>query len=198
MKIEIGKHFGKLTVIKPLGHDRFKRRIWLCQCECGNTTEVVGSSLTNGLTHSCGCGRTRTKEESALRKIYYNMKHRCYLPSSNRYNEYGGRGIIVCEEWNQSLNAFREWALNNGYQLGLSLERIDVNGNYEPSNCTWITRGKQQYNKTNTIYLTYNNETHNLMEWADITGINYHCLKSRYERGWETERILTQPKQKRT
>ena len=91
-----------------------------------------------------------------------------------------------------------KWKIQNGYQLGLSLERIDVNGNYEPSNCTWITKGQQQHNKTNTVYLTYNNETHNLMEWAEITGMGYHCLKSRYARGWETERILTQPKQKRT
>lgn len=189
-KITIGKQFGMLTVIKPLGLDKFKRRIWLCQCECGKLTEVVGSSLTNGLTSSCGCKRHRTKEENKLREIYHNMLKRCNKEYSQRYNNYGKRGINVCEEWNQDLNAFRHWAFSNGYKLGLSLERIDVNGNYEPTNCTWITRADQSKNKTNTILLSYGGETHTLKEWSQITGICYETLRTRYHRGWSSDKIL--------
>lgn len=114
-----------------------------------------------------------------LYRIWINMKQRCNYPKDKRYKNYGGRGIKVCQEWESSFDSFREWALSNGYSDELSIDRIDVNGNYEPSNCRWATQKQQNYNRTNSLYYTYENETHTLYEWSKIYSINYQTL---YER----------------
>ena len=111
------------------------------------------------------------------------MRERCYDPKSKPFHDYGGRGISVCEEWRHDFAAFREWAIENGYEEGLSIDRIDVNGNYCPENCRWITLEEQQRNKRNVKPITWNGETHLLPEWADILGIKYGTLWKRLHDG---------------
>lgn len=128
-----------------------------------------------------------------LHKIWHSMYCRCYYPSTNQYKNYGGKGIKVCEEWkhiNGFLN-FYNWAINNGYQENLTLDRIDNNGNYEPNNCRWSTPKFQSNHKTNNIYYTLNGVTKTSKEWCDIYNINQTTFKDRLKRGWSLEQALT-------
>lgn len=160
-----GMRFGRLTVIEQHGFTKrnkhgSRQALWLCKCDCGNYCEMASGTLTRKRNdHSYGClakehladmaknnvthGMTRTR----LYGCYKAMKSRCYREKDIHYNAYGKRGIVVCEEWKNNPKAFVEWALANGYNDDLTLERIDVNGNYEPSNCTWIPMAEQYKNK---------------------------------------------------
>ena len=131
------------------------------------------------------------KRNTRLYTIWRSMRQRCYNPKTNRYKNYGGRGITVCEEWNNSFTAFHEWATANGYEDNLTLERKDVNGNYEPSNCRWATYKEQANNMSNSVHLTYNGETHTMAEWADITGIKKATIWERLKKGWSIDDALT-------
>ena len=121
---------------------------------------------------------------------YRSMMDRCYREKNCNYNRYGARGIEVCEEWHNIEN-FEKWVEENPYFEGATIDRIDVNGNYEPSNCRWATMKKQCNNRSNTLYITYNGETHTISEWAEITGINRNTLNNRYYKGWSIESMLT-------
>lgn len=156
-----GQKFGCLTVIsrsvdhiQPSGTKRAK---WLCRCECGNNVEVTGINLRRGKTKSCGCitkdlnrrrrGTFHGESHTKLYHVWSQMIQRCTNPKQKKYPIYGGRGITVCEEWKYSYLRFRNWAMTNGYAEGLSIDRIDVDGNYEPSNCRWATSLEQAANK---------------------------------------------------
>lgn len=152
----VGKRFGKLTVVDLVQNEGEKRKRALCRCDCGTVKNVAISSLRSGDTTSCGCiwkeaikksnsthGKTGTKLHNAWRA----MKARCNIRSCSNFEYYGGRGIRVCEEWNRSYATFQEWAINNGYSEGLSIDRIDPNGNYEPSNCRWEDKEVQARNR---------------------------------------------------
>lgn len=187
-----GQRFGRLTVLEEDGRDKHGNVMWKCKCECGNTTCVSTSSLKNGHTRSCGClmreriGNMRRKDGRSskhLYHLYYSVKQRCYNPKDTNYKYYGGRGIAVCEEW-QTWEAFEEWAMSHGYQYGLTLDRIDVNGNYEPSNCRWISQAEQMRNTRKTRYLTYNGETRPLIEWCEIFDVSFNTASARFTRGW--------------
>ena len=121
---------------------------------------------------------------------YRSMMDRCYREKNCNYNRYGARGIRVCEEWHNIEN-FEKWVEENPYFDGATLDRIDVDGNYEPSNCRWTTMKEQCNNRSNTLYITYNGETHTISEWAEITGINRSTLNNRYYKGWSIESMLT-------
>lgn len=110
------------------------------------------------------------------------MMDRCYREKAMNYHNYGGRGISVCEEWHNIEN-FEKWVESSNYKKGFTLERIDVNGNYEPSNCKWATMKEQDNNRRNTVRIEYNNEVHTISEWAEILGINRSTLNNRYYRG---------------
>ncbi len=154
-----GQRYGKLVVLKeaePIYSKTGKMiRRWECQCDCGNITVVRHGDLRSGRTVSCGCynyekesvlkthGYSRTK----LYDVYIKMKSRCNNPDDKNYADYGGRGIKVCKEWNESPKSFIEWALNNGYKEKLSIDRINVNGNYEPGNCRWTDSETQCLNQ---------------------------------------------------
>ena len=131
-----------------------------------------------------------------LYDIWANMIGRCKNPNNKDYPNYGGRGIFVCEEWKKS-DAFLEWSKENGYTDELTLDRIDTNKGYSPSNCRWITNAAQQRNKRNNRIISYNGESHCVAEWAEITGINVRTLDSRLRLGWSVERVLTRPVQKK-
>lgn len=197
----IGKQFGRLTVVSLDRTTQNGKRYWLCECECGNTKVVEGYKLRSGNTMSCGClqnevrgtyrkshGMTNTK----LYTIWQNMKHRCNDSKNIMYKNYGGRGIRVCEEWMSGFEPFMEWAFDNGYVEGLSIERVDVNGNYEPCNCKWITKKEQYLNRTDSHKITAFGKTQTLKEWSDEVGIKFDTLERRINKyGWEPEKALT-------
>lgn len=188
-----GKRFGKLVVIKKVEptYDKSGRKytVWECLCDCGNKTKVRTNNL-KGSTTSCGCYLKSVQGQQTLKHGYrktrlytcYNgMKQRCYNPNSIGYKNYGGRGIKVCDEWNKpdGLKEFAEWALKNGYQDNLTLERIDVNGNYEPDNCCWITKAMQAKNTRRNVFVEYEGKKMILSDFSREVGIN-HRKVSRY------------------
>lgn len=169
--------------------------MWNCLCECGNTKRIEASSLKNGTTKSCGCLQKETVKKTATKywfnpnykkdriyRIYNKIKNRCYNSNSESYKYYGGRGIVICDEWLNDFQVFYDWAISSGYDEKLTIDRIDVNGNYEPSNCRWATRKEQNYNKRNNRKITYNEKTQTLTEWAKELNINAHTLSNRINR----------------
>lgn len=201
----IGNKYGRLTVVEYLGVINGNSKV-LCRCECGNERSVRVAELKNGHTKSCGCfqkevASTRIKRhgeaKTRLYRIWTKIKDRCYNERNDRYESYGGRNITVCDEWRNNYESFRNWALNNGYKDGLSIDRIDVNGNYEPSNCRWATVAEQNRNKRNNHYLTYKGETLPIVGWAERTGIKPSTLYARLDYGWDVGRAITTPVQKR-
>ena len=178
----IGQRFGRLTVIKSLDGSRNTPRKQLCKCACGNITSVITYKLISGHTKSCGClQRERTSNASKkhglrhtkLYKTWCNMKNRCNNVNNQDYHSYGGRGIFVCDEWRNDFKSFYDWAMSNGYQDDLTIDRIDVNGNYEPNNCRWISNKAQSRNKRNTVKLEVFNEIRPLIEWCEIFNKDY-------------------------
>lgn len=203
-----GQRFGRLVIEcrgKTLSRNNGGTILyWLCKCDCGNETEVVGNDLKSGRTFSCGCyQRERSKEyhtthgmcHTRIHDIWLGMKDRCGNVNSAAYHHYGGRGITVCKEW-QKFEPFYEWAMANGYRDDLTIDRIDVNGNYEPSNCRWATWEEQANNTRKNHRLTFNGETHTISEWALILNISYSALASRVQRGWSMDRIFNTPKRR--
>ena len=127
-----------------------------------------------------------------IRYVYYDMLRRCYKVTDTHYNSYGGRGILVCEEWRNDCCTFYKWAKEHGYEAGLQLDRIDNDKGYSPENCRWVTPRENSLNKRNTRKVTFNGETKALSEWAKVTGISYQVLADRiYRYGWTVERALT-------
>lgn len=178
-----GQRFGKLTAIRVIGQDKYSRNIWECVCDCGNLTEVMIGNLTSGDTTSCGCNHdgnpTHGQTGTRLFNIWQKMKDRCYCPTNDAYVNYGGRGITICDEWKDDFICFKNWAEDNGYENNLTIERKDVNGNYCPENCCWISKGEQANNKRNTIRI--NGKT--LKEICEITGFKYERLYQHYVKG---------------
>lgn len=194
-----GQRFGRLMVIKRNGSDKFGNSAWLCKCECGNEKTVSSVGLKQGSTQSCGClrlegsnNRKHGKSNNRLYRIYANMKDRCYRPKHNRYKHYGAKGIIVCEEWLNDFQAFYDWAMANGYADNLSIDRIDNNGNYEPSNCRWATVEEQANNKSNNVRLEFKGRELTMAQWEKEIGLKRGELWRRiYEYHWTIEKALS-------
>lgn len=190
-----GVQFGNLTVIERIENKRSGASRWLCKCRCGAIRKVDGENLRNGISKSCGnCSRNgcvRNLSKTRIHRIWSDMKRRCTNPKRQFYYRYGGRGIRVCKEWEDSFLAFYDWSMANRYSDSLSIDRINNDGNYEPSNCRWVTSRDQFFNKSDTIpSIIYNQRTQTLKEWASELNVSYHTLFSRYQRGWQTEKIL--------
>lgn len=133
------------------------------------------------------------EDKKRLITIRHSMYCRCYYPTTHGYERYGGRGIKICEEWINNPNSFYEWSINNGYKKGLTLDRIDVNGNYEPSNCRWVTREIQDSNRRNNRKITYKNETKTLSQWSREYNINIVTLSDRLKSGMTIDEALNKP-----
>lgn len=195
-----GKKCGRLTVIRrcPINTKQNKPQ-WECLCECGNTVIVSASSLRSGNTKSCGCYKrdidrlvntTHGESKTKLYHIWSSIKDRCYNVHAKSYKDYGERGITMCDEWLNSYESFRDWAIEHGYEDGLSIERVDVNSNYCPANCTWIPLSKQCDNKRTTIYITIGDETKPLKKWCDTYDVKYSTALYRYHKGYSINEIF--------
>lgn len=201
----IGQKFGKLTVLKFIGNDKYNNRIWECICECGNITKVNSCSLRSNNTKSCGClikevsskiGLNNKKDfimsQTKIYRIWDGICQRCLNPKTIKYKNYGGRGIKICDEWLNDSQVFYDWAINNGYKEGLSIERVDNNGNYEPNNCKWATVKEQNNNTRHNVLIAFEGKVQNIEQWAYEKGINHKTLWARVRKyGWSVEKALT-------
>lgn len=158
MKVKnmIGQRFGRLIVISYIGSGRNRGAMWLCQCDCGKTTKSSRTNLIRGAMKSCGCEKNErvsilNKIHGMTRKrpyrIWQNMKTRCLNPKYKQWENYGGRGITICDEWKDNFQAFYDWAIANGYADNLTIDRINNDGNYCPENCRWTTMAEQNKNR---------------------------------------------------
>ncbi len=172
---------------------------WLCKCDCGNTIIVSSKDVVGGHTKSCGCfqkeqaskaQKVHGESNTRLYYIWENMRKRCYNKRSTKYKDYGARGIIVCDEWKDDYQAFSIWAKENGYKDSLTIDRIDVNGNYEPSNCRWATPEQQADNKRNNHKIEINGEIFTPKQLSEMYSIPIKTIYQRIYRGDTDERIV--------
>ena len=202
-----GQKFGRLKVIKQIGiNSKNRQKIWLCKCDCGNEKQVVTSYLTSGDTTSCGCyrkeceiknlsqfwGKPRTHGLSKTRiyRIWVDMKDRCNNNKNLFFKHYGGRGIKICNEWLIDFMNFYNWATNNGYNDNLTIDRINVNGNYEPNNCRWATAREQANNTRTTRRIKIFGECKTAYEFEKQYGIKACLLIDRYDKGYRDEKLI--------
>ena len=202
-----GKRFGRLLALyrtsdSPAGAIRY-----YCVCDCGNSKIVQAGNLRTGHTKSCGCWHDESSSErgtarhyrthgmtgTRLYRIWRGMKVRCLNENLQSYRYYGAKGVSVCDEWLCSFESFMSWALANGYDDTLTIDRIDSDLDYSPKNCRWATAKQQQNNRTNTLMLSFNGKTKSLSEWADEIGIMRNTLSERLRRGWSVEQTLNTP-----
>lgn len=197
-----GQTFGRWNVKRFIGLDSHKRALWECECECGTIKSIASNNLRRGLTKSCGCYKSDSTKErltthghsnTRLYHIWQGIKRRCNNPNEIRFANYGGKGISMAKQWEDYKN-FEDWALKNGYQENLTIDRIDLSKGYEPSNCRWVTNESQANNKSNNVYVEINGETHTLGEWARIVGVSYKTIHTRYSRGERGERLIRKVK----
>lgn len=197
MKDMSGLKFGRLTVIEFVGYDKYRSAQWKCKCDCGNEVIVDGRCLRRSNTKSCGClnkdshithpnHKIHGMSGTRIYRIWKAMKARC---SNQNDVLYGGRGIIVCDEW-KSFVPFYKWAIKNGYDENKSIDRINVNGNYSPDNCRWSLISEQANNKRNNKRITINGETYNALEWSKITGVSYQTIWKRMKKGLSGEELI--------
>ena len=193
--------FGRLTVFAPT-----KKRgsggsvFWFCICECGNQKNISGTSLRNGQTKSCGClfkevarnkGFNRKTHGMACTRVYSiwsNMKSRCYSTTNKKYHLYGGRGIVVCDRWKDSFENF--YADMGEPPLDCSLDRINVNGNYEKENCRWATQKEQQNNRRDNVIITVGEKPMTMTEYCEKHNLNSDKVQQRLKRGWTQEQAV--------
>lgn len=196
----IGERYNRLTVITEYKNE--SRTIRRCVCDCGNTVDATRTKLISGHTKSCGClSRELASKnfykhgfsDTRLQRIFSKMKRRCYNPDEPAYKYYGAKGITICDEWLNDPALFYEWAMHNGYSDNLTIDRIDVYGNYSPGNCRWATKREQALNKTNNLIYEYNGKKQTEIEWAEEYKLNRSTLHNRLKRGWDIEKALTYP-----
>lgn len=205
-----GQKFNRLTVIERA---YVKKGVvyWHCICECGKEKFVNGRKLRDNITKSCGCYKsqefkkrvsTHKLSKTKLYRTYRSIINRCYDRNNPNYHNYGGRGIVMCEDWKNDFKTFYDWAYANGYKEELlqngknkwTIDRIDVNGNYEPSNCRWATWEQQANNKRQTVYLTYKGKTLTQRQWAKKLGLDDCDIYWRLKNGWSISEVLSVPK----
>lgn len=199
-EMKVGDKINDLTMIEPsYTYGKKSRRYAKFQCDCGNIKTIRVYNVTSESTKSCGCKKhiNMTPRNikhglcySRLYNIWRKMIYRCKSKSYHEYEYYGGRGIKVCEEWENNFLTFYNWAINNGYKDNLSIDRINTNGNYTPDNCKWSTSEEQGNNKRNNINITINDKTQTLAQWCKELNLKYTTVLMRIKRGWSYEEAL--------
>lgn len=199
-----GQTIGNFKVIKRIENNKKGQARWLCTCLfCGGSTIQTSSTLTGQYIYSCGCQtKQRIREKNSkhglrhtrLYNIWHKMRQRCQKSTDKLYKYYGERGIKVCKEWNDDFKIFYDWSMSNGYTDKLTLDRIDVNGNYEPCNCRWVTMKIQCSNKRSNVLITYNGKTQTLTQWCDELNLPMKLVHSRLKyKGWTVEEAFNPP-----
>lgn len=199
-----GKRFGKLTAVKRVSDKIYPSGrhdiVYQCLCDCGQYTDVLAVHLNSGHTRSCGCLRAETtsknmtthgQSSTRLFTIWKNMKSRCTNPNNPCFNQYGGRGITVCDAWIEDFAVFYDWSIKHGYNDDLSIDRVNVNGDYDPDNCRWVSQKTQCNNTRRNIMIEHDGELRTAKQWSDELGIKYGTLISRIRRGWDVDRALS-------
>ncbi|KKM88688.1 hypothetical protein LCGC14_1256200 [marine sediment metagenome] len=192
-KLTTGNKFGNLTVIEFVGSRNVNRgHYWKVRCDCGKKKEIIASSLIRGITISCGCinikhGHAKKGNVSPTYRSWCGMKHRCNAPRGKSWENYGGRGIKVCEQWLKFENFLEDMGEK---PEGLTLERIDNNGNYEPANCKWIPLREQAGNKRVSVFVNYKDTRRTIAEWSRVLQINVNTLRSRLKSGWAIKKAF--------
>lgn len=188
-----GKEFNGCIVLRREGTSKDRKATWLCRCYCGKEFITTGKSIRNGDTMSCGCFRasvlssageknkTHGETNTRLYNIWRGMKKRCLVPNDTSYKYYGGKGINVCKEWADSYEAFREWALSNGYKDNLTLDRLDSKDNYRPDNCRWVDWITQGRNRSSNVFVNFNGESMTLSQVAEQLGESKEFIWYRYK-----------------
>lgn len=202
-----GQKFGKWTalyrVADHITKSGYKFTAWRCRCDCGVEKDVTANSLLSGASTSCGCARREHCKEAArktftthgesktrLYKIWVGIKKRCYDKNSYGYPIYGSRGIGMCDEWKDNFLVFKQWACSNGYADDLTIDRISVDGDYEPSNCRWVDCVAQANNRRNNHYITYNGERKSIAMWSRELGIPARKFYKKMKQGKSFEEII--------
>ena len=209
-----GQRFGRLVVLGRASNKIRKngraKTMWRCKCDCGNEKVINAESLKSGATKSCGClnaemrsqvpithGYTKGGHKERLYGVWRNIISRCEYPKQKVYKYYGGRGISICEEWH-NYAVFRDWAYANGYDEkavrgDCTIDRLDNNGNYEPSNCRWVSLKTQMRNRSDNRLITYNGETKPVVDWAEQMGLSPQTVYCRLNEGWSEADAITIP-----
>jgi hypothetical protein len=200
--------FGRLTALK-IEKIQNKKTYWRFRCSCDDKEVIRSLSIVvRGECLSCGCLRKETcaKLKSinqthglTQHRLYYiwdGMKGRCYNKNNPEYHNYGERGITVCDEWKDNFQTFYDWAMENGYEEDLTIDRIDNDWIYCEENCRWVTWKVQGRNKRNNHLLTFNNETYSISEWTEKLNYPQYTISNRLRKGWSLEKILTTPPKK--
>lgn len=192
----IGKKHNKLTILSHFKKGKNNSNYFRCLCECGRISEVRANHLLNDNQETCGRHHKKYENSDIGTRLYNTwsrMIARCYNPSNHKYYAYGGRGITVCDEWRYDYDTFYKWAISNGYEIGLWIERIDNNGNYCPENCRWATRTEQMRNTRRNHFIEYRGETKTLVDWCETLDLYYPTVNSRLHKGWSVERSFETP-----
>lgn len=197
-----GQKFNKLLAIKELDIVD-GQRLYLFRCDCGNEVERLFKEVKRGKLKSCGCGvligvieanTTHGMSKSRIYNIYQGMLRRCVNKKDHSFPRYGGRGISVCDEWSgeKGFEKFHKWSLSNGYEEHLSIDRIDNDGSYEPSNCRWADHKTQLNNTSYNLHFSYNNKTQTLAQWSEELDLIYDSLWKRiYKYNYSFEKAIT-------
>lgn len=205
--------FGRLLVIRRYGSNKYGNATWLCACDCGASCITTASSLLSGDTRSCGCLNrelirarnqnriTHGDSKKRLYRVWQEMIQRCYNPNATAFREYGGRGISVCDEW-RNYESFRDWAIGAGYDENAphgvcTLDRIRVNGRYEPENCRWVSMGEQSLNKRSTLRMEYDERLYTTSELSSITGLSSSTLRRRWHAGDRNQDLVRPLRQRK-
>ncbi len=197
-----GMRFGKVVVIKR-AENKNNRVAFLCKCDCGTEFVTLSQNLINGWTKSCGClnrekasqrlskqSKTHGFSHTRLYEVWKNMRSRCLRTYNKAYKNYGGRGIKICKEWDD-FKVFHNWAYENGYSDDLTIDRIDVNGDYTPENCRWVSVEEQANNRRTNHFVVHNGERKTISEWAKVLGFPYSKIKYRIQKEMGEEKIFS-------
>lgn len=195
----IGQKFFELTILEKVGVYKNRKIKYKCQCKCGNIVYTDITSLKSGNTKSCGClkssfiknlNKTHNKSQTRLYKIWIGIKKRCYNPNCSSYKYYGEKGITMDSTWESDFISFEKWAIANGYDSDLSIDRIDFSGNYEPSNCRWVDSKIQNNNSSHNNNITIDGVTKSISLWAEENNINVETIRRRMRNGLKGKELL--------